>query len=77
MSTRKAFSDYLSKSQKIESGQVIRVGADTILTSTPNGVKEFAVGSTVGIRVNDRVRFKGDLYLGRIKANPQSKVYTV
>lgn len=77
MSNRTNLFKFLTGNQKIETGVIVRVGDDSILTATSKGLKEFPLQSTAGLRESDKVRFKGDLYLGKLRTNPQSKVYSV
>lgn len=77
MSTTSKLRDLVRTFEKVESGVVVQVTDGTVVVSGSRGLKQFPTSVATGLLRGDRVRFKGDVYLGEIRNNQQSKVYEV
>jgi hypothetical protein len=47
-------------------GTVTGVGLDSVSLSSPSGPKTFKVANSGSYRLGDKVRFQGELFIGRV-----------
>lgn len=77
MSVRKQLQQYLGPENTTLSGSVVKVNSNSILAATSIGVKEFQVTNPSALRIGDKIRFRGGVYLGKIPPINSVPVYTV
>ena len=56
----------LAPASSMVQGKVVRIDLDVLFVSSPNGPKQFQVANPGTYRIGDRVRFQGDVLVGKL-----------
>jgi len=58
-------------------GKVVEIGATSLRVKSQYGVRDFPVVNASAYRLNDLVRFQGDVLIGKIPSEASLPVYPV
>ena len=67
----------LSPTVAVYQGTVVAINLDNLSLSSPSGPKQFKVANPGTYRVGDKVRFQGDVFLGKVADEAKVASYSV